>query len=297
MARESAQAATQTLNPPTGGWFQPLWSELRKNPLLLTALALLAVFLGAAVFANVLAPYAATDIDLRNRIQPPSLSGAHALGTDALGRDVLSQIIFGIRTSLFIGGAATILAALFGGLLGIFAGYFGGWFETLLMRVADMQLTIPAFFFALAGSVLIGRGVVSLTIVLALVSWAQFARIARGSTLAVSQEAFVEAARGLGAGNTRIGLRHLLPNVLAPLLIVFSINLPHAIMIEASLSFIGMGLPPTVPSLGSIISVGYTHLLSGAWWISILPGVALMLIVLSINTITDALRDLLDVRR
>lgn len=296
MANATPSAETPLHRLGSRGWARSFVRESQRKPLFLVAVVLFVGFVATAALAEVLAPYAFDDLDLLQRARPPSWGSAHPLGTDPLGRDVLSQIIYGIRTSLALAGTATIIAAVVGSTLGTLAGYFGGWFDVLLMRLVDMQLAIPAFFLALAGSVVIGRGIVSLTIVLALVSWAQFARTARASALTVREESFVEAARGLGADDARINFAHILPNIVAPLLIVFSINLPHAIMVEASLSFVGMGLPAGVPSLGSIINNGYAHLLAGAWWISILPGVALMLIVLSINTITDSLRDMLDTR-
>lgn len=296
MISDTAAQAQDLTAVTTRGARSRFFRQARQQPQFLIALALFLVFVLTAVLADQLAPHAYDSLDLRNRIKPPSTATTHLLGTDALGRDVLSQIIYGIRTSLMLAGAATVVAALVGSAAGALAGYFGGWFDAGLMRLVDMQLAIPAFFIALAGAVVIGRSLIGLTAVLVLVSWAQFARTARASALAVREESFVEAARGLGATSLRINFTHVLPNIVAPLLILFSISLPHAIMVEASLSFVGMGLPAGVPSLGSIINDGYAHLLAGAWWISILPGVALMLIVLSINTITDGLRDILDTR-
>lgn len=293
----TAHGAISSDTGPTGtGTWRRLTREFRSNPIFVAALTTSMTFLVVALFAHALAPYPHERLDLRNRVQAPSLETGFILGTDDLGRDVLSQMIYGVRTSLGIAGSAVLLAAFIGSLLGAFAGLFGGPFDALLMRLVDMQLAIPAFFLALAGAVVLGRGVIPMMIVLALVSWAQFARVGRASALAVREEPFVEAARGLGAGHARIALQHVLPNIAAPLLVVFSISLPHTIMVEASLSFVGMGLPASVPSLGSMINRGYSQLLTGAWWISILPGVALMLLVLSINTITDALRDILDVK-
>jgi peptide/nickel transport system permease protein len=276
--------------------WQRFTKELRTKPLFTVSVFLFVAYVLIAFLAEFLAPYPVAALNLRARMLAPGLGSGHLLGTDELGRDVLSQVIFGIRTSLLIAGGAALLAGAIGSLLGAFAGLFGGWFDALLMRVVDMQLAIPAFFLALAGSVVLGRGIWPMTLVLALVGWAQFARIGRGSALAIREEPFVEAARGLGASQTRIGFTHVLPNIAAPLLVVFSVGLPSLIMVEASLSFVGMGLPAAVPSLGSMINRGYPHLLSGAWWISILPGLALMLLVLSINTITDSLRDMLDVK-
>lgn len=272
------------------------WRELRTNPVLIVAVTLFLAFVLIAVLAEILSPHALDAMNLRQRLLPPSFTNGHLLGTDELGRDVFTRILHGVRSSLFIAGTAVFIAALAGGGIGLMAGYYGGWLDSIIMRLVDMQLAIPTFFFALAGSVLLGPGVLNMIMVLAFVSWAEFARIARGSTLAVREEPFVEAAKSLGAGDWRINLTHVLPNIAAPLLVVFSVKVPHTILIEASLSFIGMGLPPTVPSLGAMINQGFNHMLSGSWWISIVPGTVLMLLVLSINTITDSLRDAVDIR-
>lgn len=277
--------------------FMKFRRELRKNPLFAAALSFFVLFVMLASFAGQLAPHALGDIDLMRRLSPPSFSDRFYLGTDNMGRDVFTLVLYGLRTSLFIAGSAVLVAAVFGGLIGMMSGYFGGRFDTIVMRLVDMQLSIPAFFLALAGTVLLGRGIFNMIAVLALVVWGGFARVARGSTLAAKEETYVWAARSLGASNLRIILRDLLPNVLSPLLVILSVNLPHAIMIEASLSFLGLGLSAEIPSLGRLISEGYPQLLQGAWWVSILPGLVLMLLVLSFNTIADSLRDIFDVKQ
>lgn len=270
--------------------------EVRNNPVLLAAVILLLAFLAVGALAHVLTPHSLETMNLRSRLVAPGEAPGHLLGTDQLGRDVLTRVLFGIRSSLLVAGISTLLAAAAGVGLGILAGFAGRWLDTIIMRAADLQLAVPAFFFALAASVILGPGLENMIIVLAITGWASFARVARASTLAVKEEPFVEAARGLGAGPLRIGTAHVFPNILAPSLVILSIKLPSSIMIEASLSFLGLGLPPGVPSLGTMINAGYSHMLSGSWWISIIPGLVLMLLVMSVNTIADSLRDVVDVR-
>jgi peptide/nickel transport system permease protein len=276
---------------------QKIARALRRNPLFLVSVCVFVLFALMAILANRLAPHGLKDLDLMRRLLPPTTKGSLYLGTDNMGRDVLTLVLFGLRTSLGIAGSAVLLAALFGGIVGMIAGYFGGRLDAVIMRLVDMQLSIPSFFFALAGTVLLGRGVFNLILVLSFVVWGGFARVARGSMLAAKEETYVWAARSLGASSLRIIFFDLAPNVLSPLLVVLSLNLPHAIMIEASLSFLGLGLSAEIPSLGRLISEGMPQLLLGAWWISILPGVVLMLLVLSFNTMADALRDILDVKQ
>ena len=271
--------------------------ELRRNPLFIASVCIFLIFAIMAVFAKLLAPHRLGDIDLMRRLLLPTTNGNFFFGTDIMGRDVLTQVLYGLRTSLGIAGSAVFAAAIVGACVGMVAGYFGGMLDTIVMRLVDVQLSIPSFFFALAGTVLLGRGVVNLVLVLSLVLWGGFARVARGTMLAAKEETYVQAARSLGASNFRIIFFELAPNVISPLLVVLSLNLPHAIMIEVSLSFLGLGLSAEIPSLGRLISDGLPQLLVGAWWISIIPGFVLMLLVLSFNTIADSLRDILDVKR
>jgi peptide/nickel transport system permease protein len=268
---------------------------MRRNPLFVLSLLVLAGFLVVALFAAGLSPSTPETMDLQMRLKTP-LTPGHLFGTDSLGRDVLTLTLFGIRISLSVALSAVLLAAAAGSFIGMLAGYFGGWLDTITMRFVDMLLSIPAFFLALAGTVVLGRGVFNLIIVLALVGFSRFARVARGSMLSAKEETYVWAARSHGASNLRIILRDLLPNIISPILVVFSFTLPHTIMIEASLSFLGLGLSAETPSLGRIISDGFPSILTGAWWISLAPGILLVLIVLCFNTIADSARDILDVR-
>jgi peptide/nickel transport system permease protein len=269
---------------------------MRKNPVLFVAVIVFVGFVLVGALAHALTPHALESMNLRGRLLAPGADSEHLLGTDQLGRDVLTRVLFGIRSSLLVAGVSVLLAASAGVGLGILAGFAGNWFDVVVMRVADLQLAVPAFFFALAASVILGPGLQNMIIVLAVTGWASFARVARASTLAVKEEPYVEAARSLGAGALRIGGAHVFPNILGPSLVILSVKIPSTIMIEASLSFLGLGLPPGVPSLGTMINAGYSHMLSGSWWISIIPGIVLMLLVMSINTIADSLRDVADVR-
>ena len=271
--------------------------ELRRNPLLVVAVLVLILIIVVSAIASSVAPFDLDYMSLRNRLRPPSIKNGSYLGTDALGRDVLTQLLYATRITLLISGSAILMAALVGSIVGMLSGYYGGLLDVLVMRLVDMQLSIPTFFFALAGTALLGRGMINLVIVLALSGWARFARVARGSMLTAKEDLYVLGARSLGVSDSRIIFIHILPNIISSLMVLFSVNLPHMIMVEASLSFVGLGMSAETPSLGKIISEGFDHLLSGHWWISILPGIVLMILVLSINTLADTLRDVLDVQQ
>ncbi len=237
--------------------------------------------------------------DLRARMQPPALSlsrpGAHLLGTDQLGRDILSRIVTGSRVTLGVATAAVVLGGVVGVLLGLLAGYFGGWYDRLLMRLVDIQLAIPLMLLALMVVAALGPSIRNLVITLALTSWVRYARIVRGSVLAIREREFVQSARAIGAGAGRILLLHILPNVLTPALVVASLELSRVIVLEAGLSFLGLGIQPPAPSWGRMLADGRTYI-SSAWWIITLPGAALMLCVLGVNLTGDWLRDRFDPR-
>jgi peptide/nickel transport system permease protein len=235
--------------------------------------------------------------DLRARMVGPTISwaglGAHPLGTDQLGRDILSRIIVGSRVTLMIAGSAVILGGLIGVVLGLIAGYFGGWLDRLLMRLVDIQLAFPLMLLALLVVAALGPSLHNLIAVLALTSWVRYARIVRGQVLTVRELEFVQAARALGASHLRILTRHILPNVLTPILVVATLELARTIVLEAGLSFLGLGIQPPSPSWGRMLADGRTYIAS-AWWIITLPGLALMLTVLGVNLLGDWLRDWLD---
>ncbi len=265
------------------------------------ALLLLLAMIVVAVFAPLIAPHNPEEQSLMARLDPPFwMAGSdqsYPLGTDGLGRDVLSNILFGLRVSLLVGFVAVSISVVIGTLVGLAAGYrANGWFDTVAMRLVDIQLSLPAVLIALAVLAISGRGLWKVIAVIGVVGWAQYARLVRASVLAERGQDYVVAAMLAGASPTRIVVRHLLPNVLGPLLVQISVDIPRAVELEASLSFLGLGVAVTTPSLGLRVAQGYEYLFSGAWWPSVLPGVALVLLVLSENLIGDWLRDALDPR-
>ena len=270
--------------------------------------ALLNLVLACCIFlATLLAPwitpqdpYNLAELSIMNgRLEPGSLGDAGQtfyLGTDAQGRDMLSAILYGMRTSIFVAITACCIALTIGTTLGLAAGYFGGMVDTVVMRLVDLKLGFPTILIALILLVVLGRGVDKVIIALVVVMWAYFARTVRSVALVEANREYIEAARGLGAGTLRILFRHLLPNCLPPLIVVGTAQVAGAISLEATLSFLGIGLPVTEPSLGLLIANGFKYLLSGMYWISVFPGVALFIMVMSINLIGDRLREILNPR-
>ncbi|MDR7481467.1 MAG: ABC transporter permease [Armatimonadota bacterium] len=273
------------------------WRAFTGSPTALAGGGVLLVMVVAAALAPLLAPWDPHTQDLNRRLLAPGwIRGPHLLGTDAVGRDLLSNILFGLRVSLLVGVLSVGISTVLGVAGGMLAGFYRGRWDAALMRAADMQLSLPTLLVALAAAAIWGRGVGKLIVVIGVVGWAEFARTVRGSTLAVREKEFVESARALGASDGRIMLRHVLPNVLTPVIVLASVSMPRVIVLEATLSFLGLGVPLTTPSLGLLIDGGYKYLFSGAWWPSILPGLALMLLVVGINLVGDWLRDALDPR-
>ena len=270
------------------------------------ALLGLAVF-GCIVFVAVLAPYispqdpydlAQLDI-MEGRLEPGAASAAgytHWLGTDDQGRDMLSGIFYGLRTSLGVGAMSALLALLFGGTMGLIAAYFGARTDALIMRVVDVQLSFPSILIALMLLAILGPGVDKIIIALVAAQWAYYARTIRGTALVERRKEYIEAAACLALSHRRIVFRQLLPNCLPPLIVVGTVQVAHAIALEATLSFLGIGLPITEPSLGLLISNGFEYMLSGKYWISFFPGVALLITIVSINLVGDQLRDVLNPR-
>ncbi len=265
----------------------------------LIGLLLLTVLVLLAVFGPLLDLPDPTRTNLRARMAAPTLSfaglGAHPLGTDQLGRDILSRIVAGSQVTLMVAGAAVVLGGVLGTLLGLIAGFFGGWLDRILMRLVDIQLAVPLMLLALMVVAALGPSLQNLIIVLALVSWVRYARIVRGQVLAVREREFVQSARAIGASAPRIILRHILPNVLTPAVVVATLELARVIVLEAGLSFLGLGVQPPFPSWGRMLAEGRTYI-SSAWWIITFPGLALMLTVLAVNLLGDWLRDHLDPR-
>ncbi len=272
-----------------------LWRAYKADPGALAGTGILVVLMLAAIFASSLAPDDPALQDLNRRLHAPTwLIGTQFLGTDSLGRDVFSHILFGLRVSLLVGVFSIAISVILGVTSGVVSGFYRGRIDAVLMRAVDMQLSLPTLLVALTVAAIWGRGVFKLIAVIGVVGWAEYARTTRGSTLAVREKEFVEAARAEGASDARIMLRHVLPNVLTPIIILVSVSIPRVIVLEATLSFLGLGVPLTTPSLGLMIDSGYKYLFSGAWWPSIMPGLALMLLVVSINLVGDWLRDAVD---
>lgn len=240
-------------------------------------------------------PYDLAKLNLLDSRMPPG-EGGYVLGTDGQGRDMLSAILYGMRVSLYVGVASGVIALTLGALTGVLAAYAGGRVEQFVMRVVDIQLGFPAILVALILLAVLGKGVDKIIIALVCVQWAYYARTARSAALVERGKEYIDAARGLGLSSSRIVLRHLLPNAMPPLIVVGTVQVAHAIALEATLSFLGLGLPPTEPSLGLLIANGYEYLLSGKYWISFYPGLALLAMILAINLVGDQLRDVLNPR-
>ena len=276
---------------------------LRSRIAAAAAAALLAILL-VALFAPWIAPqnpYDLGKLDLLDaRLEPGAKSFAssfqYLLGTDGQGRDMLSAILYGLRVSLSVGVASGLIALAIGGILGVVAAYAGGRTEQAIMRVVDIQLGFPAILVALILIAVLGKGVDKIIIALVCVQWAYYARTARSAAVVERNKEYIDAARSLGFSRARIVLRHLLPNALPPLIVVGTVQVAHAIALEATLSFLGLGMPITSPSLGLLISNGFAHLLSGRYWISFFPGVALLATIVAINLVGDQLRDVLNPR-
>lgn len=283
--------------------FQRIATDFARSRLAIVGLLMLALVIAIALFAPVLSPqnpYDLAQIDVMDSKLGPgekSMAGkTYWLGTDDQGRDMLSGIFYGLRISLGVGVLSTLLALSLGIVFGLSAAWFGGKVDTLIMRVCDIQLSFPAILIALILLAVLGQGVDKIIIALVTVQWAYYARTVRGAALVERGKEYVEAARGLGLSSARILFRHLLPNVLPPLIVVATVQVAHAIALEATLSFLGLGLPITEPSLGLLISNGFQYLMSGKYWISFYPGVALLLTIMSINLVADHLRDVLNPR-
>jgi peptide/nickel transport system permease protein len=267
---------------------------------LLVFLAILLV----SVFAPQISPqdpYDLVALDILDAREPPgtqSVSGhlTYWLGSDAQGRDMLSAIFYGLRTSLLVGAMSGFIALCVGSCIGLMAGYFAGRVDTVIMRIVDLQLSFPSILVALMLLAVLGQGVDKIILALVIVQWAYYARTMRASVLAERQLEYVEAAQSLGLSHRRIAFRHVLPNCLPPLIVVGTVQVAHAIAVEATLSFLGLGLPPTEPSLGLLIANGFDYIMSGRYWISIFPGIALLITIASINLVGDQLRDVLNPR-
>ncbi len=278
-------------------------SSYARSRIAVAALIVLLLILAVAVGAPFISPqdpYDLKQLDIMDsKLAPGGKSGAgwtFLLGSDDQGRDMLSAIFYGLRISLGVGVLSTVAALAIGIGVGLISAYKGGWTDAVIMRIVDLQLSFPSILIALILLAVTGQGVDKIIIALITVQWAYYARTVRGAALVEKRKEYVDAALCLGYGSVRIVLRHIMPNVLPPLIVVATVQVAHAIALEATLSFLGLGMPITSPSLGLLISNGFTHLLSGKYWISFFPGIALLVTIVAINLVGDQLRDVLNPR-
>jgi peptide/nickel transport system permease protein len=279
------------------------WSDFRENRVAVTAAAVVIVITLAACFAPWVTPqdpYDIAHLNLADARQPPGFVGsqgyAHILGTDSQGRDLYSAILYGLRISLEMGVISGAAALAIGTTLGIFAAYVGGRLETIIMRAIDLQLSFPAILLAMVLAALLGPGKVQLIVALVAAQYAYYARTAFGTASVECQKEYIEAAAAIPLSALRVVFRHLLPNSMPPLIVVATVQIAGAISLEATLSFLGVGLPASQPSLGSLIANGFEYMLSGRTWMAIYPGIALMILITAINLVGDQLRDQLNPR-
>jgi peptide/nickel transport system permease protein len=283
--------------------FRRFVAEFVEDKAAVAALVLLAAIIVVALIAPWITPqnpYDLAQVDIMDSRQPPGAKAmdgyTFVLGSDGAGRDLYSAIIYGLRISLSVGVISGLIALAVGASVGLIAAYAGGRTETIIMRIVDLQLSLPSILVALILVAVLGKGVDKIILALVIVQWAYYARTVRGSALVERRKEYVEAATSLGLSHARIVFRHILPNCVAPLIVVGTVQTAHAIALEATLSFLGVGLPQTEPSLGVLISNGFQYMLSGRYWISFFPGVALLLTIVAINLVGDRLRDVLNPR-
>ncbi|CAN7623864.1 ABC transporter permease [Bosea sp. LjRoot9] len=304
------QARTSVHAPAAGGMhagrspLREMLAALLRDRLALTGVVIVALLVLAAILAPLIAPqnpYDLSQLDIMdNRLRPGSrsMSGMlYLIGTDDQGRDLFSAILFGLRTSILVGLSSAAIALVIGAAIGLVSAYLGGRTDAVLMRIVDIQLSFPAILIALIFLAILGQGIDKIILALVVTQWAYYARTVRGSALVERRRAYVDAARAMALPDRSILFRHILPNCLPPLIVVATMRIAYAIMLEATLSFLGIGLPVTEPSLGLLIANGFEYLLSGDYWISVFPGLALLLLIVGVNLIGDGLRDILNPRR
>ncbi|WP_349970713.1 ABC transporter permease [Pseudomonas caspiana] len=279
-------------------------SEFKTSPTAMLGLLVLVFIVGVAVLAPWIVhqnPYDLMQLNVLDARLPPGTENVdegyiYWLGTDGQGRDLLSAIIYGLRISLWVGIGSALIAAVLGTMLGLLSAYAGGWVDALLMRLVDLLLSFPVILMALMILAWLGKGVGNVMLTLVVLEWAYYARTARGQALTESRREYVDAARGQGIGSWRIVVGHILPNCLPPLIVIGALQIARAITLEATLSFLGLGVPITEPSLGLLIANGFQYMLSDEYWISFYPGVALLITIVAINLVGDRLRDVLNPR-
>ncbi|WP_043836085.1 ABC transporter permease [Muricoccus aerilatus] len=304
MSATTAGGAPAVKAPRVETPFRRFVSEFFESKIATGALVVFTVIVLVAVFAPLISPqnpYDLAQLDIMDgRLEPGSRNAADTmtywLGTDDQGRDMLSGIMYGLRISLIVGAGSAIAAALIGASLGMLAAYAGGRTDTIIMRLVDLQLSFPTILSALMILAFLGKGIMNVVFALIVVEWAYYARTVRGTALVERRREYIEAAQCLALPTRRIIFRHLLPNCMPPLIVVGTIQIARAIALEATLSFLGLGVPITEPSLGLLIANGYEYMLSGKYWISFYPGIALLVTIVSINLVGDHLRDVLNPR-
>jgi len=274
-------------------FYQVFWKRFRVNRFAMAGGAVVIALFVFSWLAPHVSPYNPDDLDLYNVLMPPSM--AHWFGTDELGRDVFTRVIFGARISLKVGFVAVGIAAVIGTVLGLVAGFYGGWIDNILMRLVDIMLCFPTFFLILAVIAMLEPSIWYIMIIIGLTGWMGVARLVRAEVLSIRELDYVTAARALGARDARIIFRHILPNALSPVLVSATLGVAGAILTESALSFLGIGVQPPTPSWGNILTSGKDYL-EFAWWLSLFPGLAILVTVLSYNLLGEGIRDALDPR-
>jgi peptide/nickel transport system permease protein len=270
-----------------------IWNRFKKNPLSVAGMIVILTLAGIAMFAPFIAPYEPTSIDVYNVLSAPSIS--HPFGTDELGRDVLTRMIWGSRVSLKVGFVAVGIAITIGTILGAISGFYGRRIDALLMRFVDIMLAFPTFFLILAVISIVEPSISTIMIVIGLTGWMDVARLVRAEFLTLKERDFISAARAVGVADTRLIFRHIIPNALSPVFVAATFGIAGAILVESSLSFLGLGVQPPDPSWGNILTSGKDNI-TVAWWLSLFPGIAILITVLSYNLVGEGLRDALDPR-
>jgi peptide/nickel transport system permease protein len=294
----SATVAASEVEPARASKRLTVWQLLRRSQTGLGAMLFLGLLVLVAVFAPLLAPSSPEQTELGSNFLPPaafSAESSHVLGTDSLGRDILSRVIYGSRVSVVVGVVTVVLAGTLGVALGLLAGYFGGTIDDVISLVVDVLLAFPFILLAIVVMTVIGGGLLNVIVVLAVTRWVDFARVVRGETMSVSGRDYVLAARAVGASHGRMIVRHVLPNVVSPVIVIATFAVAQLIVAEASLSFLGVGVQPPTPTWGGMLADARGYLRT-AWWMATFPGLAIMLTVLAVNFIGDWVRDVLDPR-
>ena len=271
--------------------YQDAWKRLKKNKLAVISFIVLVLLALVAIFAPLIAPYDPYAQDLTRLNEPPSAD--HWFGTDDIGRDVFSRVVYGTQISMLVGVVCEAICVPIGVILGALAGYFGGWIDSVISRIIEIFASFPLILFAIAVMFILGPGVMNVFIAIGIIGWTGLARMIRGQIMQLKEKEFVEAARASGASNLKIIFRHLIPNCLSTIIVVITLDIPGDIMLESTLSFVGLGVQPPTPSWGSMISEGRRFIRQNVWY-SFFPGLAIMLVVLAFNTLGDGVRDALD---